>query len=141
MYLVLARMAPTVQLAHLYKTPMNVALGSTAPREVPHPNPAQQDYLPTHQEETGATHVLRASTVSLWNLHEMNPLDTVSVQEGTIVLREQVLIGVHAQRVHIVTGLACTLRSNVRTVMLVNSVTEGTSHLQQISVQLDITAG
>ena len=71
----------------------------------------------------------------------MNPLDTVSVQEGTIVLREQVLIGVHAQRVHIVTGLACTLRSNVRTVMLVNSVTEGTSHLQQISVQLDITAG
>lgn len=70
----------------------------------------------------------------------MNLLDIASAQEGSTVLKEQVLTGIHAQRVLIATGLACTVRSNVRTVMLVNSVMEGTSHLQQISVHLVITA-
>ena len=70
--------------------------------------------------------VLMASTASLWSSKEMNPLDTVSVQGGTTVLRGLALIGDHAQQVPIVIVLACTVRSNARTVMLESSVMEET---------------
>lgn len=120
---------------------MHAALGSTAHWGVLYPSPVQQDHLQTHQVETDVIHALQAFTASLWNLHKMNLLDTASVQKGTIVLREQVLIGGHAQLAHTVTGLACVVRSSAKTAMLVNSVMEETSHLQLISVRLVITAG
>ena len=56
----------------------------------------------------------------------MNPLDTVSVQGGTTVLRELVLIGVRAQQVPTVIVLACTVKHSSRTVMLESSVMEET---------------
>ena len=56
----------------------------------------------------------------------MNPLDTVSVQGGTTVLRGLVLIGVHAQQVPTVIASACIVRSSARTVMLESSVMEET---------------
>ena len=120
---------------------MNAALGSTVPWEVPRPSLAPRDHLPIRLVETSATHALKASTASLLNLIEMNLWDTVSAQEGGTVLKEQVLIGVHAQQVPTVTGLACIVRSNVKTAMLENTAMGGTSHLQQISVHLAITAG
>ena len=70
----------------------------------------------------------------------MNLLDTASVQEDSTALREQVLIGIIVLQAHTVTGLACTWKSNVRTVMLANTAMEGILHPLQISVQKVITA-
>ena len=56
----------------------------------------------------------------------MNLTVTVSAQEGSTVLKEQVLIGVHVQQVHTVTGLVCIVRSSAKTVMLENTAMGGT---------------
>lgn len=124
--LILVKMAHTVQLAHLYLTQLNALLAFTALLAVQYPNHAQQGHSPTLQEETDVILVQMDFTAFLWSLQEMNPLDTVSVQGGSTVLRELVLIGSHAQQVLTVIALACTMKNSVKTVMVDNSVMEGT---------------
>lgn len=124
--LIPVKMVHIAQLAHPYQTQLNVPLGFSAPVVVPYPNHVLQEHSPTLQGGTAVTLVLMASIASLWSSQEMNPLDTISVQEGTTVLRGLVLIGVHAQQVPTVIVLACTVRSNARTVMLESSVMEET---------------
>lgn len=124
--LILVKMVHIAQLAHPYQTQLNVPLGFSAPVVVPYPNHVLQEHSPTLQGETAVTLVRMASTASLWSSQEMNPSDTVSVQEGTTVQWGLVLIGVHVQQVPTVIDLACTVRSNARTVMLESSVMEET---------------
>ena len=124
--LIHVKMVHIAQVAHLYRTQLNVPLGFSAPLVVPYPNHVLQEHSPTLQGGTAVTLVLLASTASLWSSQEMNPWDTVSVQGGTTVLRGLVLIGVHAQQVPTVIVSACTVRSSARTVMLESSVMEET---------------
>lgn len=122
--LIHVKMVHIAQVVHPYRTQLNVPLGFSAPLVVPYPNHVLQENSPTLQGGTAVTLVPMASTASPWSSKEMNPLDTVSVQGGTTVLRGLVLIGVHAQQVPTVIVLACTVRSNARTVMLESSVME-----------------
>lgn len=119
---------------------MNVTLDFTVLKVVQDPSLVQQDHSQIHQAETSAIHALKAFTVSHLNLIEMNLLDIAFVLEVSIVQKEQAWIGSRVQRVPTVTGLACITRDNVKTVMLVNSVMEGTLHLQRISVHQDTFA-
>lgn len=124
--LIHVKMVHIAQVALPYQTQLSAQLGFSAPLVVPYPNHVVQEHSPTLQGGTAVTLVLMASTASLWSLQEMNPSDTASVQGGTTVQRGLVLIGVHAQQVPTVIVLACTLRSNARTVMLESSVMEET---------------
>lgn len=124
--LVLVKMVPIVRLAHPYRIHLNAALGFTAPEEVPYLSLVLQDYSPIPQEETAVTLVLKVSTASLWSLPEMNPLDTVSAQGDSTVLRELVLIGDHVQLALTVIALVCMMKSSAKTAMLESSVMEGT---------------
>lgn len=124
--LVLVRMVHIVQLARPYRIQLNATSAFTAPVEVLFPNLVLQEHSPTLQGETGVTPAQKVSTASLWSSQETNPLDTVSAQGGTTVLRELVLIGVRVQQALTVIALACIMKSSARTVMVESSVMEGT---------------